>query len=161
MSRLGKQSAIALVAGALFGAGLVVSGMTRPAKVIGFLDLFGAWDASLMLVMAGAIAVHAAAYRWVRRRSRPLLAEKFAIPIRRDIDAKLVLGALLFGTGWGLGGYCPGPSVVSLAAGQAGTLALVAAMLVAMFVTAKLEARLASWHRTSTRIGPADHEVKS
>jgi uncharacterized membrane protein YedE/YeeE len=137
------QSLVALAAGLLFGAGLIVSGMTRPGKVIAFLDVFGAWDASLMFVMIGAIAVHFVAYRIVSGRTSPLLAQGFSIPTRRDIDAKLLLGALVFGAGWGLGGYCPGPAVTSLASGSGGVFVFVAAMLAGLFGTAKLESAIA------------------
>lgn len=106
----------ALVTGLVFGAGLVLSGMTRPDKVIGFLNPFGgAWDPSLGLVMVGAIAVHAVLFRVILRKKSPLLDEKFQIPSRKDIDKKLVLGAALFGAGWGLGGVCPGPGLVGAA----------------------------------------------
>lgn len=125
--------------GILLGVGLVLSGMTRPEKVIGFLDVGGAWDPSLAFVMLGAIAVHFVAYRWVRRRKAPLFAEKFGIPSRRDIDVKLLLGAGVFGVGWSMGGYCPGPGIVSLASGSAGSVVFVAAMLLGMLITAKLE----------------------
>lgn len=130
----------ALGSGLLFGAGLVLSGMTRPEKVVGFLDLGGAWDPSLAFVMAGAIAVHALAYRWVRGRRAPLFGARFGVPTRRDIDFKLLLGAGLFGAGWGIGGYCPGPGIVSLVAGGAGPVVFVLAMLLGMVATAKLEA---------------------
>jgi uncharacterized membrane protein YedE/YeeE len=132
----------ALGAGALFGVGLAVSGMTRPQKVLGFLDVFGAWDASLMFVMLGAIGVHWIAYRMIRGRSAPLFAPKFVVPTRRDLDAKLVIGAAVFGAGWGLGGYCPGPGIVSLPHGGSGALIFVIAMLVGLFATGKVEARL-------------------
>lgn len=134
------QYAVALGTGLLFGAGLVVSGMTKPVKVIGFLDVFGRFDASLIFVMLGAIAVHFFAYRWKQGKSAPLFDTKFLVPTRRDIDAKLLMGALLFGAGWGLGGYCPGPGLVSLAGGGLPALTFVGAMLVGMFMTAKLEA---------------------
>jgi uncharacterized protein len=137
------QNIVALATGLLFGAGLVVSGMTKPEKVIGFLDVLGRFDASLIFVMLGAIAVHFFAYRWKQGRTTPLFDTKFLVPTRRDIDAKLLLGALLFGAGWGLGGYCPGPGLVSLAGGGVHALTFVGAMLVGMFATAKLEARLA------------------
>lgn len=130
----------AVGSGALFGAGLVLSGMTRPEKVVGFLDIGGAWDPSLAFVMAGAIAVHALAYRWVRGQRAPLFAAKFNVPTRRDVDFKLLLGAALFGAGWGMGGYCPGPGIVSLASGGAGPVVFVAAMLLGMLATARLEA---------------------
>lgn len=126
----------------------MLSGMTRPEKVIGFLDVGGAWDPSLAFVMVGAIAVHVAAYRWARARKAPLFAGKFGIPGRRDIDAKLLLGAGVFGVGWGMGGYCPGPGIVSLAAGGAGPFVFVAAMLLGLLVTAKLEQlAAASWEQ--------------
>lgn len=104
--------------GLLFGAGLIVAGMTQADKVIGFLDVGGAWDPSLAFVMGGAIAVHLVLFRLILRRESPLLAARFAIPTRRDIDPRLVLGAATFGAGWGVGGYCPGPGLVA-----AGTLA--------------------------------------
>jgi uncharacterized membrane protein YedE/YeeE len=129
----------ALAAGASFGAGLVVSGMTRPTKVLGFLDVFGDWDPSLMFVMLGAIGVHWIAYRVIRGRSAPLFASKFVVPSRRDLDAKLLFGAAVFGAGWGLGGYCPGPGIVSLPGGGLGAAVFVLAMLAGMFATGKLE----------------------
>jgi uncharacterized membrane protein YedE/YeeE len=100
--------------------------MTKPEKVIGFLDVFGAWDPSLMLVMAGAIAVHALAYRIVRPWRTSLTGDALAIPERRPLSAKLFGGAALFGVGWGLAGYCPAPSVVSLATGAPGVVVFVA-----------------------------------
>jgi uncharacterized protein len=127
---------IAALAGGVFGVGLVISGMTQPPKVIAFLDILsGRWDPSLALVMAGAIGVHALAYRLVRKRGAPLLAPTFAVPGRRDIDLKLVAGGALFGVGWGLGGYCPGPALVSVASFGGGialfVLSLIAGMLLA------------------------------
>jgi uncharacterized protein len=126
---------ISLLSGAIFGAGLVLSGMTQPQKVIGFLDITGAWDPSLAFVMIGAIGVHALAYHlWIKKRSRPYLAEVFALPHRKDIDKRLVGGAALFGIGWGLGGFCPGPALVSLVSGHESVLAVVAAMLAGMAI---------------------------
>jgi len=124
---------VALVSGLLFGAGLAVSAMVNPAKVIGFLDLAGAWDPSLAFVLGGAVAVWAAAYQVSRRMQAPLLAVSFAIPKRSDIDARLVGGAALFGVGWGLAGYCPGPAVSSLALGRWEPAVFMAAMLAGMF----------------------------
>lgn len=118
--------------GLLFAAGLVVSGMTLPSKVVGFLDLAGAWDPSLGFVMGGAIAVHLALYRWIVRRPSPLMAVRFGIPTRRDIDRPLVVGAALFGIGWALGGLCPGPALVGLGGLGLNTLLFVGAMLVGM-----------------------------
>ncbi len=104
----------ALTAGLLFGTGLAVSGMTRADKVIAFLDLADGWDPSLALVMVGAIGVHFILFRLVLQRPSPVFAHQFGVPSRRDIDARLVVGAGLFGIGWALGGYCPGPGMVSL-----------------------------------------------
>ncbi len=104
------------LAGLIFAVGLVLGGMTQPEKIIAFLDVSGDWDPSLGYVMLGAVGVHSIGYRLTMRRARPLFAEKFLVPTRRDIDASLVVGALLFGVGWGLGGYCPGPALVSAGA---------------------------------------------
>jgi uncharacterized membrane protein YedE/YeeE len=112
----------------VFGIGLALGGMTLPSKVIGFLDITGNWDPSLAFVMVGAISVHAVTYRLIMKRPRPILSAKFLVPTRRDIDAKLVVGSIIFGAGWGLGGFCPGPALVALATGQAKVLVFVAAM---------------------------------
>ena len=129
-----KRNAAAFGAGALFAVGLALSGMTRPAKVVGFLDLAGDWDASLAFVMMGAIAVHFVAYRVVLRRPAPLFDVRFHLPTRKDIDLRLVLGAALFGVGWGLGGYCPGPGLVSAAAGSLGAIVFVVGLTVGMLI---------------------------
>lgn len=131
------------LAGAVFGLGLTLSGMTQPSKVLGFLDPFGRFDASLMLVMVGAISVHFAAYRIIQRRQKPLFTPAFLVPTRRDLDIKLLSGAALFGVGWGLAGYCPGPAIVSLATGSSSALVFFAAMVTGMLATAKLEQRAA------------------
>ncbi len=123
-----------LIAGLLFGVGLTISGMINPAKVIGFLDVFGAWDPSLAFVMLGGVAVTAVGYRTVLRRSQPLFEPGFTLPTRRDIDLPLLLGAGLFGIGWGLGGYCPGPALAGLGFGSVETLGFVGTMLLGMFV---------------------------
>src|SRR5438067_13625904 len=104
-----------LVCGLIFGAGLLVSGMVQPTKVLGFLDIFGAWDPSVAVVMAAALTVAAPGFMLARRRSRPWLAEQYFWPGKSDIDAPLLLGAGLFGIGWGLVGLCPGPALESLA----------------------------------------------
>ncbi len=140
-SRLGAQLAAALASGALFGVGLVVSGMADPAKVIGFLDVGGGWDPSLALVMGAALAVHILASRVVVARGRPLFAERFALPTRRDVDVRLVVGAAIFGVGWGLGGFCPGPGLVAGTTAGADALAFVGAMALASYVTARLDRR--------------------
>ena len=117
-------------AGALFGVGLAVSGMTKPSKVVGFLDVAGAWDPSLMFVMLGAIAVHFVAHRLVTKRPSPLFDTRFHLPTRKDIDARLVLGAALFGVGWALAGFCPGPALVTAASGATAAIVFVAGMTV-------------------------------
>ena len=133
----------ALGSGLTFGVGLVVSGMTNPAKVLGFLDVFGAWDPSLMFVMVGAIGVHALLYRPIMRRKAPFAAEAFAVPAARRVDARLVAGSAVFGVGWGLSGYCPGPSVVALASGSASVLVFVAALLIGTVLASRLGAERA------------------
>jgi len=120
---------VGFACGALFALGLGVGGMTQPSRVLAFLDLGGAWDPRLGLVMLGAIAVYAPVYRAAIRRGRPLLAERFDLPTRRDLDARLVAGAALFGVGWGLAGLCPGPALTSLASGEPGAVVFVGAML--------------------------------
>lgn len=125
---------IGLLAGLIFGAGLGLSGMTKPSKVIGFLDLTGRWDASLAFVMVGAIGVYGIASRLILRRSAPLLDEKFHLPTAKSIDGKLLGGAALFGVGWGLAGYCPGPVIVGLGSKQLAPLVFVGAMVVGMLL---------------------------
>ena len=142
MTRAFASTFGALVSGVLFGAGLVVSGLTRPTKVLGFLDVFGAWDPSLALVMAGAIAVHALGYRLVRRRSAPLAAPRFWVPAAGSIDGRLLGGAAMFGVGWGLAGYCPGPAVVNLAGGSLAVLVFALSFVVASRLTSAAEGRL-------------------
>jgi uncharacterized membrane protein YedE/YeeE len=111
------RSLSAFLLGVLFAVGLVVSGMTDPDKVLAFLDVTGAWDGSLMLVMGGAIGVYLPIWLAIRRRPAPVLDDRFHWPTHKDVDARLVLGAVLFGIGWGVAGYCPGPAFVSLGAG--------------------------------------------
>lgn len=113
-----KPDIAAFASGAIFAIGLAVGGMARPEKIIGFLDFAGAWDASLIFVMVGAVAVYFVAHRVVLRRPAPLFGEKFHIPTRKDIDARLAIGSVLFGVGWGLSGLCPGPGLVSAGGGS-------------------------------------------
>ena len=122
------------VAGSLFGLGLTVSRMIDPVKVLGFLDVTGDWDPSLALVMAGALTVMTVAYRLVARRAAPLFADSFHLPTRRDIDGRIVGGAVLFGVGWGLVGLCPGPAISGLALGRYEVALFVPAMLAGMAV---------------------------
>lgn len=130
-----------LLAGLVFGLGLIASGMANPAKVLGFLDLAGAWDPSLAFVMAGAIAVGTVAFRVARRRTVSLLGAEMRLPAARDIDRRLVAGSLLFGIGWGMGGFCPGPALVALGMGEIKALVFVAAMLAGMGLFELLERR--------------------
>ncbi len=118
-----------LLCGLIFGAGLVVSGLANPAKVLGFLDVTGRWDPSLILVMAGGVIVFAIGFRLAIRRAGPLFADRFDIPTRRDVDPRLVAGAVLFGIGWGLAGFCPGPALTGLAFGLGKVYVFVAAMV--------------------------------
>lgn len=130
--------AVAAIAGALFGAGLVISGMTQPMRIAHFLDPLHGWDPSLAFVMAGAVAVYATGYAWTRRRlDRPWFDMRFHLPTRTDIDPQLVTGAAIFGTGWGLGGLCPGPGIVAAASGSASAIAFVLAMVVGMYTSAQ------------------------
>lgn len=128
MSRAG--TAAALAAGALFGAGLEISGMARPEKVRGFLDVTRVWDPSLAFVMLGAVGVYFVAWRVARRRDRPLLAERFDLPAKDAIDGRLVVGAAIFGVGWGVGGFCPGPAIVAAGGGASAALVFLGAMTV-------------------------------
>jgi hypothetical protein len=122
-----------LVAGLLFGLGLMASGMTDPGKVIGFLDLFGTWDPSLALVMGGAIMVGVFAFAVAKKRTTTFLGGVMRVPTSTHMDKRLVLGSLMFGAGWGLAGFCPGPAMVSMADGQPKALLFVVAMLVGMW----------------------------
>ena len=119
--------------GLLFGVGLVVSGMSDPAKALNFLDLFGTWDPSLAFVMGGAVFVAFIGYRLVLLRERPFAAERFDLPARERIDGSLVAGAAIFGLGWGLGGFCPGPAITAVGLGATGTLAFLPAMIAGMW----------------------------
>ncbi|CAN5126192.1 hypothetical protein BH11PSE10_BH11PSE10_09990 [soil metagenome] len=127
-------SLIALLSGLLFGLGLIAGGMTDPAKVKGFLDLFGAWDPSLALVMGGAMAVGVFAFAAAKRRTRSWTGEWMEIPALTVIDARLIVGGLLFGIGWGIAGFCPGPAIVALGSGLGAAWIFVAAMLAGMLI---------------------------
>ena len=129
----------ALAAGFVFGIGLILSGMTDPGKVIGFLDVFGDWDPSLAFVMAGAILVGFFAFALAGRRARTFLGGAMHLPTRRDVDGRLVGGSIVFGIGWGLAGFCPGPALVSFAAGVEKAAVFVAGMLAGMVIYHALE----------------------
>lgn len=142
-----KGNYAALGAGALFGVGLAVAGMTKPAKIVGFLDVAGAWDASLVFVMIGAIAVHFVAHKLILRRRSPLFDTRFHLPSRKDVDPRLIVGAALFGVGWGLGGFCPGPGLVSASSGS----------FTAVIFAAGLTVGILAEHATARALAPA-HE---
>ena len=130
---MGKHISI-LVAGLIFGLGLAVSGMTHASKVLGFLDVTGNWDPSLLLVLGGAVAVTVVAFRFILRRPAPVLEEKFKLPVARVIDGPLVVGAAIFGIGWGISGYCPGPGIALLAAPGWETWVFIPAVLLGAFL---------------------------
>jgi len=129
-----KQTAIALAAGLIFGAGLAVSGMADPQRVQAFLDLFGAWDPTLAFVMGGAMIPMAIAWAVQRRMAAPVAASRFDLPGTNRIDPRLAIGALIFGAGWGIGGLCPGPAIADLAIAPAPAAMFIAAMLAGMAV---------------------------
>jgi hypothetical protein len=118
----------------MFGLGLGVAGMTLPSKVIGFLDVTGNWDPSLAFVMIGAIAVHSVSYRLITMRASPILTANFQIPAKRQIDPKLILGSLLFGAGWGLGGFCPGPAIGAAVSGVSSVLVFLVSMIAGVYL---------------------------
>ncbi len=133
-----------LAAGLIFGLGLVISGMANPAKVLNFLDVAGNWDPSLAFVMLGAIAVTATGFRFVLRRPKPLLEQSFHLPGQSSIDRPLVIGSAIFGLGWGLFGFCPGPAITSLGLAATGTLVFVPMMLIGIAAAALIRKRLGS-----------------
>ena len=140
-----KRGAVAFFAGVLFAVGLAVAKMTDPAKVLGFLDVAGAWDPSLAFVMVGAVVVAAIAFRVAARMQRPALDGRFHVPsAHAPVTARLVVGAAVFGVGWGLAGFCPGPAVTALASGRASIAVFVTAMVAGMAIEAQV-GRLECW----------------
>lgn len=134
MSTNARITLAALVSGALFGVGLAVSGMTDPQRILGFLDVFGDFDPALLFVLGGAVLTTLVLFRFVLRRPSPVLAERFQIPALKQIDRPLLVGAALFGIGWGLAGYCPGPALVGLGVLSPEALWFVPAMLAGMYL---------------------------
>ncbi|MDX1801914.1 MAG: YeeE/YedE family protein [Marinobacter sp.] len=127
------------VAGLVFGLGLILSGMANPEKVLGFLDLAGNWDPSLALVMAGAIAVGLVAFRFAGKRTQSILGLDMKLPTNRQLDKRLIIGSLIFGAGWGIAGFCPGPGLVAMGAGEVKALVFVIAMIAGMLVFELIE----------------------
>jgi uncharacterized membrane protein YedE/YeeE len=126
----------------LFGLGLCIGGMTQPARITGFLDFAGAWDPSLLFVMIGAIGVYLPLYRVITRRKHPIFDPAFALPTRNDINTRVIAGAAVFGVGWGLGGYCPGPALTSLATGYAPVIVFTLALIVGIVLFSAVESVL-------------------
>lgn len=130
-----------LLSGLVFGLGLIVSGMASPAKVLAFLDIAGAWDPSLAFVMVGAVVTAFIGYRLVFKRQKPLTAASFQLPAKKEIDRPLLLGSAIFGIGWGLGGFCPGPALTAATLGAAGTYAFLPMMFAGMWLARALASR--------------------
>lgn len=150
-----KTGASALVGGTIFGLGLAISGMTLPAKVVGFLDISGDWDPSLAFVMGGAVAVYAVGLRLVTRRTHPILGPRFLLPTRTDISPRLLGGAALFGLGWGIGGFCPGPALTSLVGGGTEALVFVGAMALGMALFGRVDRSIPRPAPAAPRSGPS------
>ena len=143
---MAKSNIASFICGILFSIGLGISGMTQPQKVIGFLDVFGEWDLSLVFVMFGAVLSYLILQLWIQRNfSIPVLGGSFQIPSRKDLDGSLIIGALLFGSGWGLGGYCPGPAITSLGSGSLNALLFVFAMGIGMLVADRVISPMLSY----------------
>lgn len=132
------KTVIGFLTGLVFSLGLTLSGMTDPARVVGFLDVAGDWDPTLIFVLGGAVITTFLGYRLVWRRGTPLLGERFQLPTRRDIDGRLLLGAALFGIGWGLSGYCPGPAIVSSSAMSLPLAGFLVTMLLGWWLASRL-----------------------
>lgn len=138
-----KTSLAALLSGIVFGLGLSISEMINPARVIGFLDIAGQWDLTLMLVMGSALAFTLIGFPLITRKAHPILAEKFTLPTKKNLDVPLISGAVLFGIGWGLAGLCPGPAIAGLASLEPDIFLFVAAMIAGQFIGIQLEKALA------------------
>lgn len=143
MDRNAARNAVSLASGLVFGLGLLLSGMANPAKVLAFLDIAGRWDPSLVLVMGGAILIAAPAYAWAKGRGRPVFDGSLHLPTATRVDPKLIVGSALFGIGWGIAGFCPGPALVNVATGNLKVLIFGTAMLAGML----LHGALRRWRR--------------
>jgi uncharacterized membrane protein YedE/YeeE len=129
-----KNSIVAFICGLLFAAGLGISGMTKPERVQGFLDIFGRWDPSLVFTMGGAVIMYGLLYQLSRTLTKPMFAETFSVPTRRDLDIRLLSGSAIFGFGWGLSGYCPAPALVAAGGGMTPVFVFVGSMLAGMWL---------------------------
>jgi len=138
-----KSAIAALLCGIVFGLGLAISEMINPARVIGFLDIAGEWDLTLMLVMGSALVVTVVGFPLITRKAHPILEEKFSLPTKTELDMPLLSGAVLFGVGWGLAGLCPGPAIAGLASLEPGVFLFVAAMIAGQFIGLRVEKALA------------------
>ncbi|MEQ5801411.1 DUF6691 family protein [Halomonas sp. H10-9-1] len=141
LKTLDVKSVAGYLAGLLFGLGVAISGMTDPARVLGFLDIAGAWDPTLMFVLGGAVVTNFIGYRLVFKRTAPIYGEAFQLPTRQDLDARLIGGSALFGIGWGLSGYCPGPAIASIGGLSAPLAAMLVAMVAGWFLARAIPAR--------------------
>lgn len=128
------QNLVSLLAGVLFSVGLGVAGMTKPSKIQGFLDIFGEWQPELIFVMAGAVAIYASFFIMVTKRKKPVLGDKFFVPTNNVVDKKLLIGAAIFGAGWGWGGFCPGPAVTAMGSGDRAAILFVFFMVLGMLL---------------------------
>ncbi|MGZ3713360.1 MAG: DUF6691 family protein [Bdellovibrionota bacterium] len=136
-----KNNLLALFVGFLFALGLGISGMTQPQRVVGFLYVTGVWDPSLLFVMIGAIAVHFSFYKIVAKRKAPIFAKEWYLPTDKSIPPSLIIGSTIFGVGWGIGGYCPGPALVSLTSFSTRSVIFVGCMIAGMLVFKLLDSR--------------------
>jgi uncharacterized protein len=136
-----KNAIISFIVGLIFSVGLGISGMTNPQKVFGFLDVFGKFDPSLIFVMVGAIAVHFILYKIIRKKTTPLFDQTWHVPTKKDITPSLIIGSFLFGVGWALGGFCPGPALVSLGAFSVRSFVFLISMVIGMFIFHQLDKR--------------------
>ncbi len=137
-----KNAVASLVVGFVFALGLGLSGMTQPQKVVGFLDLFGNWDPSLIFVMIGAIIVHFITYRLIRNRNTPLLSAEWHVPTKKDTTPALTIGSFIFGVGWALAGFCPGPAMTSIASFEIKPILFVLSMIVGMYLFRAIDKKL-------------------
>ena len=134
-----KQAVVSFICGVVFTLGLTIAGMTQPAKIVGFLDIFGNWDFTLVFGMASAVGVYFISFQSIIKRNKPLVAPKFLIPTRTDLDFRSIFGGILFGLGWGISGLCPGPILSSLGKGTTPIIVVMLFMLIGMFISSRID----------------------